>query len=94
MLADYLNQTCILSVAGSKNAYGNYNHTDKEIVCRKIQKFKRVINNKGEEVTTSAEYWLLEEVKVHDMLDGKQVISCSDMVDLDGITEGYKVYLV
>ena len=65
----------------------------KEVKCRLIDRFKRIVNDKGEEVVYDGIIQCYEYIKVGDYIDNRKVIAVNSIVDLEGII-GYKGYLL
>ena len=65
----------------------------KEVKCRLIDRFKRIVNDKGEEVVSDGFIQCYEYIKVGDYIDNRKVIAVNSIVDLEGII-GYKGYLL
>lgn len=66
---------------------------EKEIKCRLIDRFKRIVNDKGEEVISDGIIQCYESIKVGDYIDNRKVIAVNSIVDLEGVI-GYKGYLL
>lgn len=93
MLRDYMNQVATLKTAVDTNIYNEPIFEEKNIQCRLINNFKRVINDKGEEVVSSGVIQCEEVIKIGDYIDDRKVIAINSMVTLDGVI-GYKGYLL
>lgn len=93
MLRDYMDQVTTLKTVVDTNIYNEPIFEEKNISCRLINNFKRVINDKGEEVVSSGVIQCEEVIKVGDYIDDRKVIAINSMVTLDGII-GYKGYLL
>lgn len=93
MLRDYMNQVATLKTVIDTNIYNEPIFEEKNISCRLINNFKRVINDKGEEVVSSGVIQCEEVIKIGDYIDDRKVIAINSMVTLDGII-GYKGYLL
>ena len=65
----------------------------KEVKCRLIDRFKRIVNDKGEEVVYDGIIQCYEYIKVGDYIDNRKVIAVNSIVDLEGVI-GYKGYLL
>lgn len=93
MLRDYMNQVVTLKTVVDTNIYNEPIFEEKNIQCRLINNFKRVINDKGEEVVSSGVIQCEEVIKIGDYIDDRKVIAINSMVTLDGVI-GYKGYLL
>lgn len=93
MLRDYLTQVATLKTVIDTNMYNEPIFEEKNISCRLINNFKRIINDKGEEVISSGVLQCEEVIKVGDYIDNRKVIAVNPMVMLDGII-GYKGHLL
>ncbi|PWL55287.1 MAG: hypothetical protein DBY38_02170 [Clostridium cadaveris] len=93
MLRDYMNQVAILKSVIDTNMYNEPIFKEKSISCRLVNNFKRVINDKGEEVISSGVVQCEDVIKVGDYIDDRKVIAINSMVSLDGVI-GYKGYLL
>ena len=93
MLNDYLRQKVILKTKTGTNIYNEAIYEEKEILCRIVEKFKEVSNDKGDKVVSSAIVQCIEAIKVGDCIGDKQVIAVNTMTSLEGII-GYKGYLL
>ena len=89
MLRDYLGQTCILKQVIGTNVYNEAIYKEKEILCRLLDKYKVITNEKGEEIVSSGVIQCVEHIKAGDMINDRKVISVSYMTSLDGII-GYR----
>jgi len=56
--------------------------------------YKLVINSKGEEVVSIAKLLTESAVGVNDEINGQVVVNVNPLVDLDGTTQFYEVYLI
>ena len=65
----------------------------KEVKCRLIYRFKRIVNDKGEEAVSDGIIHCYESIKVGDYIDNRKVIAVNSIVDLEGVI-GYKGYLL
>lgn len=65
----------------------------KEVKCRLIDRFKRIVNDKGEEAVSDGIIQCYESIKVGDYIDNRKVIAVNSIVDLEGVI-GYKGYLL
>ena len=63
-----------------------------KIRCRIINGFKQVTNEKGSITISSGIIQCIEPIKVGDLIDGREIISVTNIVGLDGLI-GYKGYL-
>lgn len=94
MLRDYLNQIVILKSLIGMDEYNEPIFGEaKEVECRLIDRFKRIVNDKGEEVVSDGIIQCYESIKVGDYIDNRKVIAVNSIVDLEGII-GYKGYLL
>ena len=93
MLRDYMNQVATLKTVVDTNIYNEPIFEEKNIQCRLINNFKRVINDKGEEVVSSGVIQCEEVIKIGDYIDDRKVIAINSMVTLGGVI-GYKGYLL
>lgn len=93
MLSDYLGQICTLKYKIGTNTYNEAIYEEREIVCRLVDKFKVILNSKGEEVVSSGVVQCVEHIKTGDLINDRKVISVSYMTGLDGIV-GYRGYLL
>lgn len=93
MLRDYLNQVVTLKTVIDINMYNEPVFEEKNITCRLINNFKRITNDKGEEVISSGVIQCEEVIKIGDYIDNRKVIAINSMVSLDGVV-GYKGYLL
>ena len=93
MLNNYLNQIAYLKSVIDFNMYNEPIFDEvKEIKCRLVDSFKRVRNDKGEEVISTGVIQCEEPIKVGDYIDNRKVIAINPMVSLNGVI-GYKGYL-
>lgn len=93
MLRDYLNQVVTLKTVIDINMYNEPILEEKNITCRLINNFKRITNDKGEEVISSGVIQCKELIKIGDYIDDRKIIAINSMVSLDGVI-GYKGYLL
>lgn len=93
MLRDYIGQICTLKSKIGTNVYNEPLFQEKEILCRLVDKFKVITNEKGEEVVSSGVIQCIEHIKTGDLINDRKVISVSYMTSLDGII-GYRGYLL
>lgn len=93
MLRDYLGQICTLKSKMGTNAYNEPVFEEKEILCRLVDKFKVITDDKGNEVVSSGVIQCVEHIKTGDLINDRKVISVSYMTSLDGII-GYRGYLL
>ena len=94
MLRDYLNQVVILKSLIGMDEYNEPIFGEvKEVKCRLIDRFKRIVNDKGEEVVSDGIIQYYESIKVGDYIDNRKVIAVNSIVDLEGVI-GYKGYLL
>ena len=93
MLRDYLNQVATLKTIVDTNIYNEPIFEEKNISCRLINNFKRITNDKGEEVVSSGVVQCEAVIKVGDYIDDRRIIAINSMVGLDGVI-GYKGYLL
>lgn len=93
MLRDYLNQVATLKTIVDTNIYNEPIFEEKNISCRLINNFKRITNDKGEEVVSSGVVQCKDVIKVGDYIDNRKVIAVNSIVDLEGVI-GYKGYLL
>lgn len=93
MLSDYLGQICTLKYKIGTNTYNEAIYEEREIACRLVDKFKVILNSKGEEVVSSGVVQCVEHIKTGDLINDRKVISVSYMTGLDGIV-GYRGYLL
>ena len=82
MLVDYLGHIANLKKKIGTNTYNEPMFEEKEIACRKVDKFKEVSNDKGEKVISSGVVQCVEPVKVGDYIDDRKVIAVNSMVGL------------
>ena len=93
MLRDYMNQVATLKTVVDTNIYNEPIFEEKNISCRLINNFKRITNDKGEEVVSSGVVQCEDAIKVGDYIDDRKVIAVNSIVDLEGVI-GYKGYLL
>ena len=93
MLKDYLTQVAIHKSKIGTNVYLEPVFEEKEIVCRIVEKFKEVTDDKGIKVVSSGVIQCVDTIKVGDYINDKKIISINSMTSLDGII-GYKGYLL
>ena len=93
MLKDYLTQIAIHKSKIGTNVYLEPVFEEKEIVCRIVEKFKEVTDDKGDKVVSSGVIQCVDTIKVGDYINDKKIISINSMTSLDGII-GYKGYLL
>ena len=93
MLSSYLNQVAIHKSKIGTNVYLEPVFEEKEIVCRIVEKFKEVTDDKGNKVVSSGVIQCVDTIKVGDYINDKKIISINSMTSLDGII-GYKGYLL
>lgn len=93
MLKDYLTQVAIHKSKIGTNVYLEPVFEEKEIVCRIVEKFKEVTDDKGDKVVSSGVIQCVDTIKVGDYINDKKIISINSMTSLDGII-GYKGYLL
>ena len=93
MLSSYLNQVAIHKSKIGTNVYLEPVFEEKEIVCRIVEKFKEVTDDKGDKVVSSGVIQCVDTIKVGDYINDKKIISINSMTSLDGII-GYKGYLL
>lgn len=93
MLKDYLTQVVIYKSKIGTNVYLEPVFEEKEIVCRIVEKFKEVTDDKGDKVVSSGVIQCVDTIKVGDYINDKKIISINSMTSLDG-TIGYKGYLL
>lgn len=93
MLKDYLTQVAIHKSKIGTNVYLEPVFEEKEIVCRIVEKFKEVTDDKGNKVVSSGVIQCVDTIKVGDYINDKKIISINSMTSLDGII-GYKGYLL
>lgn len=93
MLKDYLGQVCTFKTKIGTNVYNEPLFQEKEIVCRIVDKFKVITNDKGEEIVSSGVIQCVEHIKTGDLINERKVVSVSYMTSLDGII-GYRGYLL
>ena len=93
MLKDYLTQVVIHKSKIGTNVYLEPVFEEKEIVCRIVEKFKEVTDDKGNKVVSSGVIQCVDTIKVGDYINDKKIISINSMTYLDGII-GYKGYLL
>ena len=93
MLSSYLNQVAIHKSKIGTNVYLEPVFEEKEIVCRIVEKFKEVTDDKGDKVVSSGVIQCVDTIKVGDYINYKKIISINSMTSLDGII-GYKGYLL
>ena len=93
MLKDYLTQVAIHKSKIGTNVYLEPVFEEKEIVCRIVEKFKEVTDDKGDKVVSSGVIQCVDTIKVGDYINDKKIISINTMTSLDG-TIGYKGYLL
>ena len=93
MLKDYLTQVVIHKSKIGTNVYLEPVFEEKEIVCRIVEKFKEVTDDKGNKVVSSGVIQCVDTIKIGDYINDKKIISINSMTSLDGII-GYKGYLL
>lgn len=93
MLSDYLGQVCTYKSKRGTNVYNEPVFEEKEILCRLVDRFKVITNDKGEEVVSSGVIQCVEHIKTGDLINDRKVISVSYMTSLDDIV-GYRGYLL
>ena len=93
MLKDYLTQVAIHKSKIGTNVYLEPVFEEKEIVCRIVEKFKEVTDDKGNKVVSSGVIQCVDTIKIGDYINDKKIISINSMTSLDGII-GYKGYLL
>ena len=93
MLKDYLTQVAIHKSKIGTNVYLEPVFEEKEIVCRIVEKFKELTDDKGNKVVSSGVIQCVDTIKVGDYINDKKIISINSMTSLDGII-GYKGYLL
>lgn len=62
------------------------------LICRKTPVSKQFLTKEGELLITSIQTITIDPVAIGDLLDGREVIEVSAMVDIDGSTIGYKSF--
>lgn len=92
MLKDYLGQVCTFKSKMGTNVYNEPLFQQKEIVCRIVDKFKVITNDKGEEIVSSGVIQCVEHIKTGDLINERKIVSVSYMTSLEGII-GYRGYL-
>lgn len=92
MLNDYLSQSLTLKTKIGTNIYNEPIFEERKILCRYVEKFKEVSNDKGEKIISSAVVQCVDHIKVGDLIDDKKIIAVNSMTSLEGII-GYRGYL-
>ena len=77
MLKDYLTQVAIHKSKIGTNVYLEPVFEEKEIVCRIVEKFKEVTDDKGDKVVSSGVIQCVDTIKVGDYINDKKIISIS-----------------
>jgi len=102
LIAELVNQTVDNIYSIAKDRYGDSTETSiyLDIPCRYVKSVKKVVDERGEEVISSAQIWLLPSYtdinsKCHVKVEGRtyRVITIDYEYDLDGILDHMKVYL-
>ena len=96
MIGAYLQQTAMLRRPTGLAADGSRTYTSTSILCRFEPRTRLITNQKGEQVTSSARLFTVEEVRIGDLIvhNGREwpVISASEQWTLDAVSH-YEVYL-
>jgi len=86
-----LNQTTFWQAISSTNDRDDPTYaTSVPLPCRKVRRLKNLIGKDGEATTATNQITLppTSTVAVGDLLDGREVVAISDMVDFTGISVG------
>lgn len=93
MIEDYFTDIKLWKHVTGTDDYNQPTYEDKTIDCKFNEKLKLVRDKTGQQVVSQAQVFCKESVQVDDLIDGRVVLSVGSMDGLDGITEGYEVYL-
>ena len=74
------------------DSYGDSIFSDAaEIPCRREDTVRLVLDKHGREVTSTARYFVRDNVSPGDMLDGRVVLSVTALTGMFGNAEGFEV---
>lgn len=97
MLNEYMNQIVTVKVVKGKDEYGDLITETKQIKGRLQFKHKIVVNQEGQQVTSSATLYTKENLKLSDYIvyNDKEfkIIAISEIVNLNGEIEFREVYI-
>jgi len=87
-----MHQTCVHKRRVEADYYGDSVFDEGvEIVCRREDGRRLVLDGNGREVMCGARYFLVDVVEPGDMLDGRVVVSVVKLVGVFGSVEGFDV---
>lgn len=96
MIEGYLHQTATLKRPTALAADGSRTYTSVSITCRMEPRMRLMTNQKGEQVTSSARLFTIEEVRIGDVIeyDGRDwpVIAAHEQWGMDTVSH-WEVYL-
>lgn len=94
MLANYLNQTCVIRRVTDTNVRGQPIYGDPlTVLCRLQKKYNLVQSGNDEFVPAEHICYLIDEISVGDTINGSIVHAVDSWVDLDGSIIGYKAVM-
>lgn len=93
MIESYMNQNLIWKHSVSVNEYNESTYSVMTIKGRKETGLKLVKNKLGEDVLSSSRVFTQTAVSIDDLIDDSEVINLETLIDIDGTTGFYTVYL-
>lgn len=94
MLNDYLNQTAELQRQTGTNQRGQPIFSEIITVqCRLQQRHSLIKKSDSEVISTEHVCYLTDEVSTGDKINGLEVVSVSNMINLDGEIIGYRAVM-
>ncbi|MDF2884739.1 MAG: hypothetical protein K0R54_5309 [Clostridiaceae bacterium] len=94
MIEDYFTDKKVWRHVTGTDDYNQPTYDDKTIDCKFNQKIKLVRDKTGNQVVSQANVFCKDAVLIDDLIDGRVIISVLTLDGLDGIIEGYEVYLI
>ena len=92
-LAAMLNQTVSWKAKTGQDRYNVPTYDTTDIAARKEQKRRMVKDQFGDEVVSMTTVFTQSAIGLEDEIDDEKVISVQSMVDGEGQTTGYEVFL-
>ncbi len=93
MISEYMNQSLTWKHVSTISEYNEKTYTSTTIKGRKETCNKLIRTPTGQETTVNTFISTESAIAVNDLIDDKLVISSEPMVDIDGTTLFYEVYL-
>lgn len=93
MLEDYFTDKKVWRHITDTDDYNQPTYTDETIDCKFNEKITLVRDKTGNEVVSQSNVFCKDAIQVDELIDGRVVISVLPLSGLDGIIEGYRVYL-